>query len=290
MQTVKHRCCAYGNALGEPMPPGHELLRTCKFVRRIRYSRAQGAMRAAPIVMSNPLLQDQPKVPLRYRNYPVKAFAPNCPDHSFADRVCPRRTRWGFQHRQAQCPDRIIHRPREDAVPVVNQVTVRVVEPYHFAQLDQGPLRTRVRCDGDTREPAAAVLNSHENIEQSESRCDRHEEIARHYGFSVSLQKRCPSLVASRLAIRALRHVLADRPRRHSDAQFHQQFAGDSLLTPERIVARHDADQPPKLDGNSRAPGSTLPSPEQAPPGALPANQCLRLDYKQCIPPIEQPR
>lgn len=90
MQTVKHRCCAYGNALGEPMPPGHELLRTCKFVRRIRYSRAQGAMRAAPIVMSNPLLQDQPKVPLRYRNYPVKAFAPNCPDHSFANRVCER--------------------------------------------------------------------------------------------------------------------------------------------------------------------------------------------------------
>ena len=44
--------------LAEPMPPGHALLCICKFVRRIRHSRDQGAMRAAPIVMSDPLLQD----------------------------------------------------------------------------------------------------------------------------------------------------------------------------------------------------------------------------------------
>ena len=122
VQAVEYRSCAHGNALSRPMP-GLTLLCACKFVRRIRHAGAQGAMGAAPIVMRNPRLQDQPKVRFRNRDNPVEAFAPNRADHALADRVCPRRAQWRFQHREAQGPDRLIQVLCKDTVLVVNQIS-----------------------------------------------------------------------------------------------------------------------------------------------------------------------
>jgi hypothetical protein len=44
-------------------------------------------VRTAPIVMRDPLLKSAPEVTLVQRNHPVQAFAPNCANHSFAERV-----------------------------------------------------------------------------------------------------------------------------------------------------------------------------------------------------------
>jgi len=74
------------------------------------------------------------------------------------------------------------------------------------------------------------------------------------------------------------------------DTQFRQQLAGNPFLAPYRILPGHSADQLTQLEGNPRSAGSTLPPPEQAPPGAVPSDHRLRLHYKQRIPPVEEPR
>ena len=81
---------------------------------------------------------------LRYRNQPIKALAAYRANHSLADCVRLRRPRWRFQHIQAQRPDGFIQMLRENAVAIVNQVTVGVVEANNISQLLQGPVRTRV--------------------------------------------------------------------------------------------------------------------------------------------------
>ena len=98
-----------------------------------------------------------------------------------------------------------------------------------------------------------------------------------------------PALLAPWLPNWRLRHVLPHRPRRNSNAQFHQQFTGNPLFTPKRILLRHPADQCAQLDGNPRSARSTFPAPEQAPAKSVPSDDGFRLYYYQCIPPIEEP-
>ena len=65
----------------------------------------------------------------------VKALPPYGSDHPLANRIRLRRPRWRFQHAQAQRLDRFIQMLREDAIPIMNQVTVSIVETNNFSQL-----------------------------------------------------------------------------------------------------------------------------------------------------------
>jgi hypothetical protein len=70
---------------------------------------------------------------------------------------------------------------REDAVPIVNQVTVGIVEANNVPQLLQGPISARVRRNINPHQSATTMLDNHENIQQSEGRGDRNEEVARRW-------------------------------------------------------------------------------------------------------------
>jgi hypothetical protein len=59
------------------------------------------------------------------------------------------------------------------------------------------------------------------------------------------------------------------------------------LLAPHWVLAGHPPDQCTQLSGNLWSARSTLPSPKQAPAGTLPPDHCLRLYYKERIPPFE---
>lgn len=65
--------------------------------------------------------------------------------------------------------------PREDAVPIVNQVAVGGFVPDELPQILQSPVRARVRSDIDPHKSAATVLDGYEYVEQSEGRSDRNE-------------------------------------------------------------------------------------------------------------------
>ena len=109
---------------------------------------------------------------LRQRDQPVEALASNRSNHPFTDRIGLRAVRRRLEHGQAEIPDRFVQASREDAVPVVNQVPARTVEPNDLPQLLQGPCRSRVRRDCDAQDSTAAVLDDHEHVEQSECRRD----------------------------------------------------------------------------------------------------------------------
>ena len=85
--------------------------------------------------MLHPGFQDYAQVRLGHRNQPVKALSAYRTDHSFANRIRLRGPRWRFQHLQAQRLDRFIQMLREDAIPIMNQVTVSIVETNNFSQL-----------------------------------------------------------------------------------------------------------------------------------------------------------
>jgi hypothetical protein len=52
---------------------------------RIRYSRAQHAMRSTTVVMFYPRFENRPQMCLRERGHPIQAFSSYGPDHAFAD-------------------------------------------------------------------------------------------------------------------------------------------------------------------------------------------------------------
>ena len=91
---------------------------------RVRHTWTQRHVRSPAVVMFHPGFQDRAQMPLRQRDQPVQTLTPNRSDHPFADRIRLRAVRRRLQHAQAQRPDRFVQVPREDAVPVVNQVPV----------------------------------------------------------------------------------------------------------------------------------------------------------------------
>lgn len=98
---------------------------------------------------------------LRYRNQPVKALAAYRVNHPLADRVRLWRSRWRFQHVQAQRPDGFIQMLCENAIVIVNQVTVGVVEANNFSHLLQSPISAWVRRNIDPHQSATTMLDNH---------------------------------------------------------------------------------------------------------------------------------
>ena len=95
---------------------------------------------------------------LGQRDHPVQALAPDRADDSLADRVRLGARERRAQHHEAQRPDRIVQVPREDAVPVMDQVLVIVSVCDHRSELLQRPGRTRVCRHVHVRQAARAVL------------------------------------------------------------------------------------------------------------------------------------
>ena len=165
---------------------------------RVRHAWTERHVRASVVVMTHPCGQDRSQVRLRQRYQPVQALASNRSDHPFADRIGLRAVRRRLQHGQAEIRDRFVQASREDAVPVVDQVPIGVVESNDLPQLLQGPCRTRVRRDVDAHQSAAAVLDDHEHVEQSECRRDRDEEVTGDDRVRVIAQEGRPTLIATR--------------------------------------------------------------------------------------------
>ena len=112
---------------------------------------------------------------LGQRDQPVQTFTPNRSDYPFTNRIRLRAPGWRCQHTEAERLDRFIQTFRKDAVAVMNQVTVSVLEANHFPQLLQGPCGTRVRGDIDACKASTTVLDDHEDVEHSEGRGDRNQ-------------------------------------------------------------------------------------------------------------------
>src|SRR5262245_32541438 len=93
--------------------------------------------------------------------------------------------------------------------------------------------------------------------------------------------KRPPALGGNALpstVVPVLRHVLPYGPRRHPQAQFEQQFIGNALLAPGRVVVSHLADERLEFRRDGGASRCGLPAPEEPEPLLMPAEQGRWLD------------
>jgi hypothetical protein len=162
----------------------------CRSCGRAWYPGSKRAVRTPAVVVSNPLAQDRAEMRLGQRDHPVQALAPDRADHPLADRVRLGARERRAQHREAQRSDRVIQAPREDAVPVMDQIPVIVSVPDHCSELLQRPGRTRMCRHVHVRQAARAVLDDDKHLQQPERCGDGYEEVARKNGRCVVLQKR----------------------------------------------------------------------------------------------------
>lgn len=138
-------------------------------------------------------------------------------------------------------------------------------------------------------QPPRAVLDHHKHVQHPERRSDRNEEVTCKNRLCMVLQEGGPALIATRLARRSLRHVLAYRSRRDPDPELDQQLIGNSFLAPERVFCGHPANQAAQLRWNRRSARPALQAPEDPSARSMPANDGRRPHVDHRIAPIERP-
>jgi hypothetical protein len=111
----------------------------------------------------------------------------------------------------------------EDGVVIMEDKPVSMVRRYSLAQLLEGPGGSRMRGHVKVNKAARSVFHNHQRLKQRESRARYDAEIAGNDGGGVILQKGGSALIAATAAGRSawyLGQILADRARRHAQAEF----------------------------------------------------------------------
>ena len=133
------------------------------------------------------------------------------------------------------------------------------------------------------------MLDQHHHINQSKRRRDRHEEVTGDDRACVIVQKGRPALIAAWTTRRRLGHVLANGMRRNPDGDLEQEFIGDALLAPGRVLPGHASNQWAECQRNGRVAWARLVAPQHAPSGAVPTDYRFRANDDQARAPIAQP-
>jgi hypothetical protein len=189
METAENRLGDDLVAVANPM--AGQLRRT---IGSVRDPGAKARVRSAPIVMRDPLLKNAPQVTLVQRNHPVQAFAPNCANHSFAERVRGRRSHRRLEDRQTHCGDCPVDTLGVYAVVIVDKEAVRLVAGHQHSELLRRPLRRRMFSHIPVTDPSSADLQHYKDVEHAERRRNRHKEIARQNSARVIAHERAPQL------------------------------------------------------------------------------------------------
>lgn len=147
------------------------------------------------------------------RDQPIQALAPNGADDALADRIGLRAARRRLQHRDSESGHGFVEVIGEDAVAIVQQVMVSLLEADSLAQLLQRPSGRRMRRDVAMNQTTTAVLDNNEYLEQSERGGHDDQEVAGDDSLCVQAQEGRPPHVASWPARRARGQVLPYRSR-----------------------------------------------------------------------------
>ena len=255
----------------------------------LRNSRPECRMRAAPIVVNDELRDNPLQVPIAKRNQVVQALAANRAHEPFDVAVRRRCSDRGLEHAHAEGSQLLIHGRGENAVPVMDQESILVIEREKFAELLDGPFRCRVIGDVGVEDPSGADFHRHKDVQHAEVGGDRGHEIAGHDGLRVVAHEDGPALIAG-TAVRLAAEVLSHCSRRHSDAELEAEFVGDPFLPPGRIVAVHGENQRAKIIRQRRAAAPTRPpSPEISESRTVPTDERFRLDDHQGVMPVKEP-
>jgi hypothetical protein len=114
--------------------------------------------------MTNPRFQDAPQMMFRQGYEPVQTLPTNGPDNAFADRIC-RRAAWRrFQHLDSEPFYRLVEVFGKNAIAIVKQVFVSLLEPNGLTQLLQRPGGTGMGGDVAMDQAPAVVLDHNKDV------------------------------------------------------------------------------------------------------------------------------
>src|SRR5215467_10970159 len=140
-------------------------------------------------------------------------------------------------------------------------------------------------------DPSLENRYDHDHVDQPKRCCHNDKEVGGDDGLRVIAHESHPALGRVRRAPRGLRNIASNRPRRNLNSDFQQEFVGDALLAPCGIVRRHFNNQLLQVGRHTwTATGSRFPFPKHSEPAAVPANQCVGLDDREGVPPVEETR
>ena len=151
-------------------------------------------MRAAAIVMSNPLLEDSPQVSLVQRNQEIQTFAADSSYQAFAESVRLGRAERRFQDAQAHRLQSRIQLGGVNAVAVVNEEPVRFLSRDDFPDLLKRPIRGGMSGNVEVSDPACSHFHNYEDIENPKMSRHGDEEIAGQNALGMIADKRHPTL------------------------------------------------------------------------------------------------
>ena len=120
------------------------------------------------VVMDREFFQDHPEVTLVDWDQEVKALTPYASHEPFAECIRRRRSDRSFQGPHSEPLQRLIHAWRKDAVPVMNQESVGMVERKELAELLDGPFGGRMCSYVRVKDPPGTNLHRHEDVQHSE--------------------------------------------------------------------------------------------------------------------------
>jgi hypothetical protein len=184
-------------------------------------------------------VQETPQVVLGERDHEVQAFPPQRAQEPLAERVGLRTPHRCFQDPEPQVPHLLIQRLGEDAVSVMDEEAVAVVNRDGFTQLLKGPCRGGMRGHIDVEDFTARVFHHHEHKEEAKGGCDHHAEVAHDDRLHMVADKGPPALGRNAVrptAVQGCGQVSAHRPRRHTQAELEAQFVGDATRSTSPVA------------------------------------------------------
>src|SRR5437773_7237514 len=166
--------------------------------------------------------------------------------------------------------------------------SVSLVSGDALPKLLERPIGSWMSGHVKVKNTPACDFHDDEYIDQLERCRYQDKEIAGDDCFGMIANERHPALRRVGGTFGCFGHVAPHSPRRNSNSDFEQQFVGNTLLTPSRIVYGHVGDELPDVDGYARTatrPG--FPFPKQAEAFAMPPNQGIGFDYDESLAPVK---
>ena len=122
-------------------------------------------------------------------NQPIEALLADSPDDSFANRVGRWTLRRGFQYFDPEPNNGFVEVLGKNAIAIMQQVFVRLLQSNRLTQLLQRPSRSRVRGYIAMNHASTAMLDDHEYIQLSKGYGDGEEKVTGNDPLGVQAKK-----------------------------------------------------------------------------------------------------
>ena len=119
------------------------------------------------------------------RHRPVETLPAYRSNHVLADGIHLRGSRGGSEPADAEHLDRLIEFPGEDAVAVMEQELIPVLQTARLAQLLQRPGGARMSCDVAVDQATTSMLDDHEHVQRAETRGNGDSKVTGNDSLSV---------------------------------------------------------------------------------------------------------